>query len=58
MNEETQAAILPDEAVQTACCDLCGRPGASRFADRWICDTCYCESGSCCPEFGREAEEP
>ena len=57
MNDQTQDTIPPDIMERAPCCGLCGRPGAARFADRWICDTCYCESGSCCPEFGREDAE-
>ncbi len=33
-------------------CELCGRPDAIRFGDRFVCPECYENAGSCCPEFG------
>jgi cystathionine beta-lyase/cystathionine gamma-synthase len=41
----------PDEA-ETKFCNRCGRPAAMRIEDEWICEACYQEAGSCCPEFG------
>jgi hypothetical protein len=38
-------------------CDECGRYGAVDFGERKLCLDCYESSGSCCPEFGREAKE-
>lgn len=33
-------------------CEVCGVPGALKVGDRWLCESCYVEAGSCCPEFG------
>jgi len=35
-------------------CDICGRYGTFRFGDRKLCQECYEECGSCCPEFGKD----
>lgn len=37
-----------------AACEACGRFGAFRFDGRALCDECYTNSGSCCPEFGKD----
>ncbi len=42
----------PDEWQADAQCELCGRFGALRMADRLLCPDCCANSGSCCPEFG------
>ncbi len=49
MNNDTHAT-KPQPEQAAAACDLCGRPGATRFGDGLICDTCYIERGSCCAE--------
>lgn len=49
MNTDTHATKPQPEQAEAAC-DLCGRPGATRFGDGFICDTCYIERGSCCAE--------
>jgi hypothetical protein len=33
-------------------CDTCGASGAVNVGDRWLCESCYVEAGSCCLEFG------
>lgn len=35
-------------------CDVCGRFGALKFGKQTLCADCYIESGSCCPEFGKD----
>jgi hypothetical protein len=35
-------------------CEVCGRFGAFEIGDRVLCETCYVNSGSCCPEFGAD----
>lgn len=37
-----------------AVCGVCGRFGAYAFEGRNLCESCYVESGSCCPEFGKD----
>ena len=60
VQESKTAPTLNDSAA----CDVCGRFGAYRLGDRWLCQECYTSSGSCCPEFGKddlwtfEAEAP
>ena len=41
--------VQPDE---TLTCENCGRHGAIQFDDRALCEECYENMGSCCPEFG------
>jgi hypothetical protein len=33
-------------------CETCGASGAVKVGDRWLCESCYVEAGSCCLEFG------
>jgi hypothetical protein len=33
-------------------CETCGASGALKVGDRWLCESCYVEAGSCCLEFG------
>jgi hypothetical protein len=33
-------------------CDTCGVFGAFDLGDRHLCEDCYRQCGSCCPEFG------
>jgi hypothetical protein len=33
-------------------CETCGGSGALKVGDRWLCESCYVEAGSCCLEFG------
>ncbi len=33
-------------------CDFCGRETGAMMGDRYVCDDCATEMGSCCPEFG------
>jgi hypothetical protein len=33
-------------------CEECGATGAVNVGDRWLCENCYVQAGSCCPEFG------
>ncbi|MCC5848604.1 MAG: O-acetyl-ADP-ribose deacetylase [Verrucomicrobia bacterium] len=33
-------------------CDRCGKPGAKRLGEQWLCADCYFEGNSCCGEFG------
>lgn len=35
-------------------CDECGSFDAVAIGDRWLCERCYSEKGSCCPEFGKD----
>ncbi|HEU5070366.1 MAG TPA: hypothetical protein VFV96_08130 [Verrucomicrobiae bacterium] len=37
--------------VDDAVCDQCGRFGALRVNERWLCEDCYSVCGSCCAEF-------
>lgn len=49
--QEPKTALTLNESVA---CDVCGRFGAYRFGERWLCQECYTGSGSCCPEFGKD----
>lgn len=53
----TPPTCAPVMLDATARCDECGASGAYAFAEVTLCLTCYTQRGSCCPEFGREAEE-
>jgi len=33
-------------------CETCGASAAVKVGDRWLCENCYVEAGSCCLEFG------
>ena len=33
-------------------CRFCGRPTDIRWGGEPICEGCYQDAGSCCPEFG------
>lgn len=33
-------------------CSLCGKPTGLQVGDRPVCEECYVNAGSCCPEFG------
>ena len=33
---------------ENAICGACGKSGADRIGDGWLCLDCYHESGSCC----------
>jgi hypothetical protein len=48
---ESKNGLRYDEA---AACERCGKFGAFDVGERWLCATCYEESGSCCPEFGAD----
>jgi hypothetical protein len=37
-------------------CGNCGRYGAYQIGNAFLCEHCYAECGSCCPEFGTRAE--
>lgn len=39
---------------EDAVCDVCGRFGACRVGDRVLCQECYAQGCSCCPEFGKD----
>ncbi len=49
--QESKTAPTFNESVA---CDVCGRFGAYRLGERWLCPDCYTGSGSCCPEFGKD----
>lgn len=49
--QESKTAPTFNESVA---CDVCGRFGAYRLGERWLCQECYTGSGSCCPEFGKD----
>lgn len=34
--------------------DVCEWFGAHRLDERLLCQECYADSGSCCPEFGKD----
>jgi hypothetical protein len=40
------------ELDETLRCDTCGVFGAFDLGDRSLCEDCYRQCGSCCPEFG------
>jgi hypothetical protein len=42
------------ELDENAVCERCGRFGAFRFGGRQLCQECYTDCGSCCPEFGKD----
>jgi hypothetical protein len=52
MNESQQKQVINEEAA----CERCGRFGAFQIGTTFLCQDCYVESGSCCPEFGADAE--
>lgn len=33
-------------------CRFCGRPTDIRWGGEAVCEQCYQDAGSCCPEFG------
>ncbi|PTY07159.1 hypothetical protein DB347_07555 [Opitutaceae bacterium EW11] len=35
-------------------CAECGASGAHEIAGTVLCERCYAEKGSCCPEFGKD----
>lgn len=39
-------------ATHEPTCERCGRYGAVRLGDSWLCPDCVDIAGSCCPEFG------
>lgn len=43
-------------ALEIHACESCGRHDAVQIGDCWLCVNCYAESGSCCPEFGKEVK--
>ncbi|MBA4149507.1 MAG: hypothetical protein H0X66_15445 [Verrucomicrobia bacterium] len=45
----TTPEVQPDE---TLVCENCGKHGAIQFGDLQLCEECYQNMGSCCPEFG------
>ena len=57
MKSETQPdqeSKTPPALNESVVCDVCGRFGAYRISERWLCQECYTGSGSCCPEFGKD----
>ena len=42
---------IPGEPV-VKFCENCGASRALKVGDRWLCESCYVEAGSCCLEFG------
>ncbi|HOB32987.1 MAG TPA: hypothetical protein PKH32_08925 [Verrucomicrobiota bacterium] len=52
--KEAPGQVQSLEPDPKAVCDVCGRFGAFHFGDRTLCRECYAESGSCCPEFGKD----
>jgi hypothetical protein len=40
------------DSVSGERCELCGAFTDERIGGRTICDACYEERSSCCPEFG------
>lgn len=55
MSEENPPPIIPTTRAEAAC-GRCGRPGAAKFGDEFICDDCYVACGSCCAEWFEERE--
>ena len=55
MDASQKTGITPDALGETTVkniCEVCGGVGAVKIGDRWLCESCYVEAGSCCPEFG------
>ena len=52
--QETRASggAASDAADQS--CERCGAPRTVKVGARWLCESCYVEAGSCCPEFGAD----
>ena len=45
-------------ADENTVCEVCGKFGAYRFGDQFLCMDCYQAAGSCCTaEFGKEDGE-
>jgi len=53
-NSTPRDANPPDPIDRSATCEECGAFGAVAVGDRWLCERCYSEKGSCCPEFGKD----
>lgn len=51
INQPLHSPLSADAGVT---CDECGKFGAFTFGDKKLCEQCYSEKGSCCPEFGKD----
>jgi hypothetical protein len=49
---ETGVSVAPPSDAVGQSCERCGSPRAVKVGARWLCENCYVEAGSCCPEFG------
>lgn len=52
--ERGVAPTTPGDAAAGNRCERCGAIPALKIGARWICESCYVEAGSCCPEFGAD----
>lgn len=53
-NPTSHECSPPNSVDRSTACDECGAFGAVAVGDRWLCERCYSEKGSCCPEFGKD----
>jgi hypothetical protein len=51
---ETRRSGSAPSDVAGQSCERCGAPRAVKVGARWLCESCYIEAGSCCPEFGAD----
>jgi len=52
LQETAASPETPDEKTAGNSCERCGAIYAVKVCDSWLCENCYVEAGSCCPEFG------
>jgi len=48
MSDESTILATPANEQAQAACERCGKTGAAKFGDEFICDDCYVACGSCC----------
>jgi hypothetical protein len=57
-NQEEKARPGENKADENMACEVCGKFGAHKFGDRFLCADCYQATGSCCSaEFERGGGE-
>jgi hypothetical protein len=54
LQETVVSPAAPSETTPGNYCERCGTANAVKVGARWLCENCYVEAGSCCPEFGAD----